>query len=207
MLKSNHSWCLGADDRAGIYIFEELIKTCPDKYHYILFDQEESGMLGSKSFAQCELEYHSAFTCYIGLDRRGKLDMVNYGYGNTDLERDFAQFGYQLQAGSCSDVMNLSDCTDIACINLSVGFYNEHSHKEYLSVQAMKHTLKTLQDIELTAIYYTDWGSDDAWDDECDWDFRDKHDAQYDDVDGNVSSYSQSFFDWNKEFNSQTKDY
>jgi len=155
--KKSKSFCLGGDDRNGIFIISQLMKTCKDKFHFVIFDKEEVGMLGSLSFSDVELSYHdtnNSFSCFIGLDRRGSKDIVNYCNKNKDLEQIFYNAGFVPAIGSCSDVSNLARYTDIACVNLSVGFYKEHSNREYIKYEDMINTYLVLKNIKFENVIY-----------------------------------------------------
>ncbi len=67
----------------------------------------------------------------------------------------FESRGYFKAKGSFTDASNLSSLSDkrLACVNLSVGYYNEHTLKETINITAMNRTLTVLKDMvdELTA--------------------------------------------------------
>ncbi len=67
----------------------------------------------------------------------------------------FESRGYFKAKGSFTDASNLSSLSDkgLACVNLSVGYYNEHTPKETINTTAMNRTLTILKDMvdELTA--------------------------------------------------------
>lgn len=152
-LASDHQ-CLGADDRAGVYIALELINYFAGSefpYDFAFFDKEESGGIGSDAFAQVtEAEYQ----CFIGLDRAsrdGKQNIATYGYDN-DILLDivYEHFKYETQIGTFTDCSNLSSYfPDIPCFNLSVGYEHEHSPKETLNLALMHQTLELLKTFRL----------------------------------------------------------
>jgi hypothetical protein len=148
--------CLGADDRAGVWIALELIHhfglDCP--YEFGFFDAEERGGIGSSVFADDIFELSDCpYQCFIGLDRgsRGGLqNIATYGYDNMqllDLIQEAAP-GYLIQNGSFSDCSNLSESfttEGVPCFNLSVGYQNEHSVSESLDLPMMIETLELLK--------------------------------------------------------------
>ncbi|WP_086254424.1 hypothetical protein [Campylobacter vicugnae] len=143
--------CLGGDDRCGVYIALELIKARLP-YAFGFFYDEEIGGIGSKYMLQYLTDNITAF---IGLDRRGADQAAIYGYDNSELMALFERRGYFKVKGSFTDASNLAGMYSkgVACINLSVGYYNEHTPKETINTTAMNRTLTILKDMvdELTA--------------------------------------------------------
>lgn len=146
--------CLGADDRAGVYIALRMLSegTVTD-FEYAFFTQEETGGKGSTAFAdENDLEKYS---CFIGLDRACRAGVQNvavYGYDNDELTNIFVEQGYAEQWGSFTDCSNLSVETFIdpkACVNLSVGYQCEHSQKETLDTELMLETLRVMKAVEI----------------------------------------------------------
>lgn len=154
--------CLGADDRAGVWIALSLIEYyystptsyCP--YYFGFFDLEECGGVGSESFASSHHypEQPGTYQCFIGLDRGSRLGVQNiatYGYDNRDLLGHVQALlpEFDLQMGSFSDCSNLSGMTEdldfVPCFNISVGYQHEHSLQETLSIAQMEHTLRALK--------------------------------------------------------------
>lgn len=166
--KNSPAGCLGADDRAGIWIALELIKLgfC-DRFHFAFFAGEEKGCLGSRHFSF--VENLEQYTCFIGLDRAsrgGKQNTATYGYDNDDLTK---LSPFPVAMGSFSDCSVLAEETGLACINLSVGYQFEHSRKELLDVELMKETLEVMKSfplisepIEAETVSYS-WNSADLW--------------------------------------------
>lgn len=145
--------CLGADDRAGVWIALKMMetKTITD-FEYGFFVAEETGAKGSSAFA---LEQDlSKYSCFIGLDRAsrsGKQNVACYGYDNEELTELFVDYGFAKQTGTFSDCSNLSgyslEDSPKACVNISVGYQHEHSVKETLSIALMEDTLSMMRSI------------------------------------------------------------
>lgn len=158
--KPTKALCLGGDDRAGVWIALRLIEAMNNneihkKYRIGFFIDEEIGCLGSYMF-QCE-KYPT--NCYIGLDRRsryGRNEIATYGYENKNLIKIFTKLGYKEEIGSVTDASTLSmnNSRNIACVNLSVGYGNEHTQDEVLYLEAMEYTLNVLLELpQLTDLY------------------------------------------------------
>ena len=125
---------LGADDGAGVYVLLRMIDAGIEG-DYAFFAGEEVGGIGSSHFASYnKKDYKYA----VEFDRRGSTDIIgDMMVGRTASSAFMTQFeGFTPDLGSFTDVANLS--YDIPeCINLSVGYYNEHSGSEYLDLSAL----------------------------------------------------------------------
>ncbi|CUU70963.1 peptidase T-like protein [Campylobacter hyointestinalis subsp. hyointestinalis] len=142
--------CLGGDDRAGVYIALQLIKA-KKPFAFGFFKDEEVGCHGSSSLSSY-INSLDNVTAFIGLDRRGADEVATYGYDNKELINIFESKGYIEAVGSVTDASNLSTLSDkgLACVNLSVGYYNEHTNKEILNNTAMNRTLKVLKNLDIS---------------------------------------------------------
>lgn len=154
LLKAYNARCLGADDRAGVWIALSMIEeeTVTD-FEYGFFTAEERGGQGSTAFIlDNDL---SKYSCFIGLDRAsrgGKQNVAVYGYDNDELTKIFTDLGYSESFGTFTDCSNLSSETfsdKRACVNLSVGYDHEHSAKETLDLFLMQQTLNTMLEVEI----------------------------------------------------------
>lgn len=140
IIRNEDSLPLGGDDRAGVFIMLQLIKEGVGDYAYAFFYNEEKGCLGSSHAVQ--MYDFSRYNCFIGLDRRGGSDLATYRLDNEELISIFELYGYSRVLGTITDVAVLSESFGIACVNLSVGFYYEHTGVEYIN---FLDTLKTLE--------------------------------------------------------------
>lgn len=130
---------IGADDRAGIYSIIEIIRN-KVKPTIILTTDEEIGGAGAYSLinmfekAPCDIKY------LIELDRRGSEDCVFYDCDNLEFEDYINTFGFKTAWGSFSDISIICPVWGIAGVNLSIGYYDEHSLIERLDVTQMFET-------------------------------------------------------------------
>lgn len=152
---------LGGDDRAGVYILYSLIDSGIPAI-YCLFDEEETGGAGVEEFMDNHEDIITSSTCYIGLDRRGSTDAATYSYTSSKLLLMLGDYGYKQKDGSCTDVSRLESAYPKATVNLSVGFYSEHTSNEYLSIGDMERTLENMKSIipRTTNVFFTDIKSD-----------------------------------------------
>jgi len=147
--KKSEARCLGADDRAGVWIALEMLKQgTKTDFNYAFFTGEERGAIGSTEFGIKEdLTLYSAF---IGLDRasrKGVQNVATYGYDNEELTTIFTDQGYEEQQGSFTDCSVLAGESGYACVNLSIGYEHEHSPYEMLNLIQMKETLVMMRHI------------------------------------------------------------
>ena len=132
---------LGADDRAGIFSIIQLIKRGL-RPSIILTTNEESGALGASKLVQDfpnspfpDLKY------IIQLDRRGINDCVFYDCDNPLFAEYVQTFGFQSNYGTFSDISKICPAWQVAGVNLSIGYMDEHSYEETLYVSNMFATI------------------------------------------------------------------
>ena len=132
---------IGGDDRAGIWI----ILNALEKFDcHVLFTQgEEVGGIGASAFRKSG--HYPKVNFLIQVDRRGFEDAVFYDCGN----EDFISFVcdttlYKESIGSFSDISILAPWLDRAAVNLSAGYYNEHTKYEYVDLRDMDDTLQAV---------------------------------------------------------------
>ena len=130
---------LGADDRAGVFAIIQIIRTGL-RPHIIFTTDEEMGCLGADALAKnsCpfkELKY------IIQLDRQGAIDCVFYDCYDPNFIDYVESFGFAEAWGTFSDISTLCPAWHICGVNLSIGYYNEHSVIETLYVGQMYETI------------------------------------------------------------------
>ena len=137
---------LGADDRAGVYAIVQIIKSGL-RPTIIFTTDEELGCKGSEKLvkdipiAPTELKY------IIELDRRGSDDCVFYQCDNDEFETYVESFGFVMNFGSFSDISMICPAWKVAGVNLSIGYYDEHSYSETLYVGQMLNTINKVKNM------------------------------------------------------------
>ena len=125
---------IGADDKNGIWI----ALRCLEKYDTLkvaLFVEEETGCKGSM---EAKMDFFKDCRFVIQPDRRGYKDLIT-SIGWNDLCSDeflkaigYEKFGYQETEGLFTDVLTLKENgVDVSCINLSCGYYEPHTNREF----------------------------------------------------------------------------
>ena len=147
---------LGADDRAGVFMIMSIIKSGL-KPHIIFTTDEEIGGVGAKALSKCENPFKD-LRYVIQLDRRGVNDCVFYDCDNKDFVEYVEGFGFVETWGSFSDISYLCPAWEVAGVNLSVGYKNEHSAIETLHTNAWFATFEKvkvmLQEEEIPSFKY-----------------------------------------------------
>jgi len=136
---------IGADDRAGMGAIFNML----DLGHSVLLtDNEERGMVGSIALRRSK---HTAFdllqqhSFMLQIDRMGVNDFKCYDVGTDDF-RDYVQENTGMKEpnrSSFTDICTL--CRDIPGVNVSIGYYNEHSPHEVLVLDEWLHQVRRLR--------------------------------------------------------------
>lgn len=132
---------LGADDRAGCAIIWKL----RELGHSILITSgEEIGQIAAHAIMENKWwkEEIAKHQFAVQFDRKGYKDIVFYQCGTTKFE-DYVkeETGYKVERGSRTDICVL--CKDICGVNISVGYYNEHTKDEILVIDQWHNTYLT----------------------------------------------------------------
>lgn len=138
---------IGGDDRCGIYMILQILRTTEMRPSILFCEDEEIGGVGSDKFCNTEFVYDlSEMKFLIELDRANAFDAVFYEDDNADFHNWITkETGYREEWGSFSDICNLSPVCGIASVNLSCGYYNAHTTNEFVVVEEMLHTIETVK--------------------------------------------------------------
>lgn len=138
---------LGADDKNGIWVILTLLQMGKE-INFAFCHSEETGGTGSQQVISDKEIAELITTCSFGIviDRRNAHDII--GYSNEyclaldDKLESFAKehgFGFKCASGSVSDADRFSKL--IECVNLSCGYYDPHTSKEYTNLNELWNTL------------------------------------------------------------------
>ena len=147
---------LGADDKAGVTILLYMIeKKVPGLYCF--FIGEEVGCIGSGLAAKTPA--FKDFKRMISFDRRGTDSIITHQSSSrccsdifaNALSKEYNKLGMNMKPDDTGVYTDSAEFTSIIpeCTNISVGYYHEHTHKEY---QDIKH----LQNLCLASVK-VDW--------------------------------------------------
>ena len=117
---------LGADDRAGVFAILSLLEKgfLPS---IIFCSQEERGGIGAAAFAKKFPKPATPTNFLIELDRQGQNDSVYYDLNNPKFEEYINQYGFHTEFGTFSDISIIAPAWKLPAVNLSVGYFNEHT--------------------------------------------------------------------------------
>lgn len=134
---------MGADDRAGVFSILQIIKAGL-RPHIIFVTDEEIGCVGSGMLADLPCPFED-LRYIIQLDRRNSNDCVFYNCNNPEFERYVESFGFVTAYGSFTDICELCPSWEIAGVNLSIGYRDEHTTSEVLFVGQMFATIEKVK--------------------------------------------------------------
>ena len=138
---------IGGDDRCGIFMILEILRTTEMRPTILFCEDEEIGGIGSNKFCHTPyLKELSEIKFIIELDRANASDLVYYNCGNAD----FMKFcenttGYKTAYGTFSDICHLSPALDVASVNISCGYYKQHTLKEYVIYEEMENSIEKVK--------------------------------------------------------------
>ena len=135
---------LGADDRAGIFIILKILQAGL-RPTVIFTTDEEIGAMGAEKLALDMAKPLSDLKYVIQLDRRGANDCVFYNCNNPSFTEYIESFGFVENYGSFSDISVICPVWRIAGVNLSVGYFDEHSVSETLNTTHMLQTISKVK--------------------------------------------------------------
>jgi tripeptide aminopeptidase len=151
---------IGGDDKVGIFVALECIKTL-DVCKVAFFRDEEHGCLGS---AEADMKFFKGCEFVLQCDRQGYKDFVNDIYGCKLFSDEFSEliaptlkkYGRKEEDGGLTDVYQLvenglgskdEDSFNLCVANMSCGYYRPHSDDEFVSVSQIEKTLNMVLEI------------------------------------------------------------
>lgn len=128
---------IGGDDRAGVYMVAEIIKTL--KCHVLFCEDEETGGVGARKFTKSGIL--PDVNHIIEFDRMGANDAVFYSCDNTEYTGFIESFGFKFAYGSFSDISTIAPYMGTAAVNLSAGYFNPHTKYESVNFNIVHHNM------------------------------------------------------------------
>jgi len=142
---------IGGDDKVGIYITLEMLKSF-DNFKAVFFLDEEVGCVGSN---QADMSFFDDSTFILQCDRQGEEDFVNI-IGSTKLYNNEIQdqilpilvdYNRKQVPGGMTDVQSIAKQTKCQVANMSCGYYNPHQETEFIDLIVVEDTLKMCEEI------------------------------------------------------------
>lgn len=148
--EENVMWAQGGagfDDRAGVFMILQILQHTKLRPHIILTTGEEKGGIGAYALTERFTGKHpfKELKYIIQLDRQGANDCVFYDCINRDFINYVSSFGFVERIGSFSDISFLCPIWEVCGVNLSVGYYDEHSPNEILCVSDYFNTFQKVK--------------------------------------------------------------
>lgn len=152
-IKSRIQCGLNADDCNGILVALQLLETLPN-LKVCFTTQEETGGRGADMAAN-NIEFFLDVRYLIQADRRGKNDLITYTNGIDSASEKFVEdiqplmkkYGYSEGIGTFTDIGILAHKLLISGVNVSCGYYNEHTFKECCNINELNNCLNFIHDI------------------------------------------------------------
>lgn len=163
---------IGGDDRCGVYMILDILRKTDLRPSILFCEDEETGCIGAQKFIKTQYAKEmQALKFMIELDRANANDIVFYGCDNKDFTEWVKKVtGYIVAHGSMSDISYLAPDAGVAAVNISCGYYNQHTLSEYVVPEEMNRsiqtTIKLLQEAQSESIgqfeyveqkYYSYW--------------------------------------------------
>ncbi len=178
---------IGGDDKVGVYIALNAIRTLP-AVKVAIFRDEEVGCLGA---AEADLGFFADCAFILECDRRGTGDFVDTIYGTDLVSPEFRKAvrpiitkrGFSFASGAMTDVQELTERgVGICTANMSCGYYNPHTNAEFcverevLAAQLLvTEIIDTMGDAQWTHAYTaprsyaSPYGAAASWGDDREW--------------------------------------
>lgn len=140
----------GADDKNGIWVCLK----CLEEFECIkcvFFAGEETGCTGSR---MADMGFFGDCRYVLECDRKGSGDLVT-SISGVELcsdrflnDIDAMSYGYRPVSGLMTDVLILKEMgIEVSCANISCGYYEPHTDKEYTVISDLENCLRFVQSI------------------------------------------------------------
>lgn len=144
---------LGADDVNGICCALQLLKVIPD-LKVVFTTEEEVGFCGANYAAQ-NVDFFYNVSYMIQADRHGKSDLITHTNGIYSASEEWlkeatpimAQYGYSEAWGIGTDIGVLAEELQVSGVNISCGYYNEHTNNETTVIPELQNCLDFMESL------------------------------------------------------------
>ena len=151
--ESKKQCALGADDANGIYVILHLLEVLPN-LKCVFTVEEELGCQGAEQ-AVLNISFFENCQYFIQADRRGKSDLITISNGIDitsphflrDIEPVMRKHGYKDHQGVFTDVGVFVEALNLAGINVSCGYYNEHTMYEKVNTLELENCLNFIHNV------------------------------------------------------------
>ena len=134
---------IGGDDRCGVFMILKIIQEL--RCHVLFCEDEEIGGIGASKFVKSGILPKVNFI--IEMDRCGSNDAVFYDCDNPEFTNFITSFGFTEEWGTFSDISIVAPALGIAAVNISAGYYREHTLSEYVNIEVMRKNIERIKNI------------------------------------------------------------
>lgn len=145
---------IGGDDRCGVYALLDIYDRSAVKPWLLFTCDEEVGGVGARKFVTAyrsglvkDSDALKSLKAIIEIDRRGENDAVYYSCSNDAFEGYITSKGFITAHGTFSDISTVAPILGVAAVNLSSGYYNEHTIGEYIDTVHLQSTIERVIEI------------------------------------------------------------
>lgn len=140
---------ISGDDRCGVWALLHIYRNmAANKRPILLFtDEEETGLFGAKEAVKVFKNELKEVTYFIEIDRKGKDDMVFYNYDAEEFRKHIGKHGFKDQPGMTSDIKVLGKTFKKSSVNVSAGYYGQHTKEEYIVIKELMNTIDKVKGI------------------------------------------------------------
>lgn len=147
---------LGCDDANGICVALQMLEELPD-LKVIFTTEEEVGAKGAvEACFNTDFLYNIRY--FLQADRRGASDLITHTNGIDvvtdefilDLSPIINKYGYSENTGTFTDVGELVENVRVCGVNISCGYYLEHTVNEYCKISELENCLNFIYEILTT---------------------------------------------------------
>jgi hypothetical protein len=137
---------IGGDDRCGIYMCLEIARRL--KCSVLFCEDEETGRKGAHDFVDFAMHkkrnrWRKSIHFMVEFDRMNSNDAVFYQCDNSEFTAFIESTGYfKTTTGTFSDISTIAPKLEIAAVNLSCGYYNQHTKWESVQWHVMQRNIE-----------------------------------------------------------------
>ena len=147
---------LNADDCNGILIALQLLEKIPN-LKVCFTTEEEIGGTGAFE-TRFNTKFFRDVDYLVQADRRGSSDLIYFTNGLVSTSSEFIiyisglmdKYNYELCEGVFTDIGIMSNALDISGVNISCGYYNEHTNNETCIIKELENCLNFMYEIITT---------------------------------------------------------
>lgn len=144
---------LGMDDTVGICCALQLLKK-HNNLKVCFTTEEEIGFNGAYEASE-NIDFFHDVSYFIQADRHGASDLITYTnciYSASELWLEeatpiMAKYGYSEAHGLGTDIGVLAQALELSGVNISCGYYNEHTDKEYGVISEIENCLNFMDEL------------------------------------------------------------